>query len=94
MTSKESIKTLNKIADYLERSAALDIADEIRKCVKSINKDLEVLDILKECFQYNDYGQWYIEMEESDFDFRSECSKEEWDKSPQKKIKDWLRKNE
>lgn len=93
MTSKEAIKTLNKIADRLTWSLALDTANEIEKCIEPIKQDLEVLSILKEYFQYTEFGgEWYIEMQESDFDFKSECSKEEWENSPQKKIKDWLRR--
>ena len=48
MTSKEAIKTLNKIADHLTWSLALDTADEIEKCVNSINQDLEILEIIKQ----------------------------------------------
>lgn len=57
---------------------------------KEILRKLEILDILKEYFQTTESGQWYIDLQESDFDFRYECTKEEWDKSPQKKIKEWL----
>ena len=55
-----------------------------------LERDVEVLDILKGYFSSTENGQWYIEMYESDFDFKSECTKEEWENSPQKKIKDWL----
>lgn len=44
MTSKER---LEKVADYLEKSAAPDIADEIKKCVSNIESDSEVLEIFK-----------------------------------------------
>lgn len=43
MTS-EALKRLLKVADYLEKSSAPDIADEIKKCVSNIK---EVLDVFK-----------------------------------------------
>ena len=47
MTSKESLERLLKVADYLEKSAAPDIADEIKKCVSNLESNSEVLEILK-----------------------------------------------
>ena len=44
MTSKER---LLKVADYLEKSSAPDIADEIKKCVSNIESELKVLEIFK-----------------------------------------------
>ena len=59
--------------------------------IERVRKDLEVLDILKKHFQYTRLGQWYVDMCEADFNYKSECSEEEWINSPQKKIGEWLR---
>lgn len=85
MNSKEA---LDNIQYMLEQTNNLVFyKDEI----KAIQRDLEVLALLKGYFNFTEYGEWYIDMQESDFDFKSECSKEEWDNSPQKKIKEWLK---
>ena len=67
-----------------------EIVGNIKDFKDIILKDLEVLEILREYFQTGEYCQWYIDLQESDFDFRSECTKDEWLNSPQKKIKEWL----
>lgn len=89
MTSKEALEEF--LNDFLEKCKELNDNDDmyykynLTSPYHIIKKDLEILEFLKEYFQTNDCGQWYIDMQESDFDFRSECSKEEWEKSPQKK---------
>lgn len=85
MTSKEVLDRIRKL-NSIGLTAESGLFDEIEK-------DLEVLEILKEYFCYSDFGQWYIDMQESDFDFKNECSREEWENSPQKKIKEWLDDN-
>ena len=91
MTSKECLEILVELTDLKELTNRGMIIKDVLEYQKQIEKDLEVLEILKEHFQVSEYGQWYIDMQESDFDFRSECSKEEWNNSPQKKIKEWLK---
>lgn len=104
MTGKEALLELKGWIDYLLTTENIDPAvrrdayQAISKLFEKIKTDfkyIEVLDILKEHFHIErDFewqeGLWYIDMQESDFDFRSECTKEEWENSPQKKIKDWL----
>lgn len=84
MTSEEILAVI--------KGAFVSMNKDCEEAFNQIERDLEVLEILKEHFQLSEYGQWYIDMQESDFDFRSECSKEEWNNSPQKKIKEWLEK--
>lgn len=94
MTSKEALEHIIK-RDYNQTICTIPTQQAYNGLTQEdmidiVKKDLEVLEILKEHFQLSEYGQWYIDMQESDFDFRSECSKEEWNNSPQKKIKEWL----
>lgn len=91
MTSKEALSSL-KEEYYIENNEHIITFHANDDRLKIIEKDLEVLEILKEHFQISDYGQWYIDMQESDFDFKSECTEEEWINSPQRKIKIWLAK--
>lgn len=83
MTSKEALLQLESFCAY---------DDEIKEALSVIAKDLEVIEILRHYFQGTTYGTWFIDLEESDFDFEYECTREEWDRSPQKKIKEWLNK--
>lgn len=37
---------------------------------------------IKECIQFSDFGTWYLQMEASDYEFKSECdSLEEYKQS-------------
>lgn len=100
MTGKEALK---KTREWLTISQSMtnptDVYPIISALYDKIEKDLEVLDILKEHFHIEkDFewqeGLWYIDMQKSDFDFKSVCTEEEWNNSPQKKIKDWLMRKE
>lgn len=86
----ESIEALENIKALLKTEAFLAY-ESIQEELKVIAKDLKVLKILREHFSCTEHGQWYIDLQESDFDFKSECTKEEWENSPQKKIKEWLK---
>lgn len=81
MTSEEAFLKIEAFLAY----------EDFQEELKVIAKDLEVLKILREYFSFTEYGQWYIDLCESDFDFKCECTKEEWENSPQKKIKEWLK---
>lgn len=69
-----------------------ELAMVAQSCYDNIKKDLEVLEILREHFSYTERSYWYIELEEGDFPYKYECSEEDWENSPQKKIKDWLKR--
>lgn len=90
MKSKQFLTELFNEANRLWCEEPKYTTHDLWEMCKHIQDDLDVLEILKGYFNYTEYGQWYIDMQESDFDFKSECSKEEWDSSPQKKIKEWL----
>lgn len=104
MTGKEALYRLGNLIENLHtikysrtRSHCEEyykiILDDLNKLEElEAEKDLEVLDILREYFSCTEYGYWYIDLQESDFDYEYECSKEEWENSPQKKIKDWLKR--
>ena len=74
MTSRER---LERVANYLEKSAAPDIADEIRKCLP----DLEVFEMLKKyvgievndtpIFDDNSYPIWLRIYEDNENDCRT-----------------------
>ena len=77
MTSKER---LEKVADYLEKSAAPDIADEIRKCLP----DLEILYLLK---QHSSIVEMYSNVAKLGEHFVCEIN----DKQKVEKLKGWLK---
>lgn len=58
MTSKEAIKTIKQIGDYLAQSNAFDIKDKLYECCETINQDLEVLDLLKGFLYYSDLEEF------------------------------------
>lgn len=93
MTSKEALENIIKFLQELEDNSILSIPafSEYLKEIKVINKDLEILEFIKSHIQYtNYYGLWYINICEGDFYLKSEMTKEEWDNSIQKKIREWL----
>jgi hypothetical protein len=92
MTSKEALENIIKFLQELEDNSILTIPafSEYLKEIKVINKDLEILEFIKNHIQYTDNGLWYIDICEDDFDLKSEMTKEEWNNSIQKKIREWL----
>ena len=93
--SKEAIKRIKKVADYIAQSNAWDIRDELYKCCDNIEKDLEVLEIirnhtpsimrLKLCNTVEQYNKIYID--------NSPLQKRILNEYKFKLLKEWLNEN-
>lgn len=55
----EEIKRIREVAKYLERSSAIDIADELNQCCDLLKKKLKALGTLRKYITLTDYGEKY-----------------------------------
>ena len=94
MTSKEALEIIikeNKKVSTIYVGCRSDLYTKLGVEFDIIRRDLEVLEEIRSHVLCTSSGNWYVDIQESDYDYKSECTKEEWENSIQKKIKDWLR---